>query len=342
MVAKSATASLILVLAWAARLEAQGIAAGYPGDTGIQGHPDVILVEMFEEPAVANVAARWTNVKDGGNLSIDADAPVGSPGTRSLRITAAAGTTGGHLYQSLQPGENDRIHLRYYVKYLSGNFHHSMGGLGGYNPPTPWPQGTAGIVPTGSDHFTIQFEPVDNTTLRAEFYVYWKDMQGIWGNYFINDPALRFTRDRWTCVEIMARLNNPPSSANGELAVWIDGQPQGAFTNLQWRTVSALNLNYIWMSNYATVDPKGSLKFDHLVAARSYIGPIGGGAGPTPAPAPAPAPVPAPAPAPGTSGGGGSDNPNGDGSLNDRLCGLLGAEGMLLLALLRLATRRRG
>lgn len=334
-------------LVWGSETWAQGIAAGYPGDAGIENHPDVILVERFED-TVAAVVSRWTSSKNGGNLSLDTDVPPGSPGTSSLRITALSGTTGGDLYKMLSPGENDRLFLRYYVKYLSGNFHHSGGGLGGYNPPSPWPLGTAGFVPSGSDHFTVAFEPMDSN-LRADFYVYWKDMTGIWGNNFIKSPSVAFTRDRWTCVEFMVKLNTPVSAANGELAVWIDAQLMGTFSNFQWRTVSSLNLNYVWMENYATVDPKGSLKFDHIVVARNYIGPLGGGGiGPSPSPAPAPSPSPSPVPTGGSSSssGGGNpggdvrDNPNGDGGFNDRACGATGAEALLVFVLLGVCRRR--
>lgn len=317
---------VVLALCGVAPVYAQGIAGGYPGDVGIQGHPDVILVEMFEESSVSNVAARWTSVEDGGNLSLDLDVPPGSLGTRSLRVAATAGTTGGYLYKRLSPGENDRVYLRYYVKYLSGTFHHSCGALGGYNPPSSWPLGGAGTVPTGSDRFSVRFEPVEsrfgpvnNPSMRADFYAYWKDMQGIWGNYFLNDPSVTFARNTWTCVEFMVKLNNPVSAMNGELAVWIDGQSKGLFGNLQWRTVSALNLNWVKLENYATVDPMGTLQYDHVVVARSYIGPIGagGGSGPPP-PAPVP-PPPSPSPLPptgaGGDGGSGKDGACGCGSI---------------------------
>ena len=78
---------------------AQSIAQGYPGDAGIQSHPDVILAEMFDEASVANVTARWTNVGNNGSLSLDQDVPAGSAGTRSLKIIAAAGTNVAETFQ---------------------------------------------------------------------------------------------------------------------------------------------------------------------------------------------------------------------------------------------------
>src|SRR5262245_57922025 len=102
---KSLLAALV-AMAFPLPALAQSIAQGYPGDAGIQGHPDVILAEMFEEASVAGVTARWTNVGDGGSLSLDQDVPAGSAGTRSLKIIPAAGTNGGYLYQMLSPGQN--------------------------------------------------------------------------------------------------------------------------------------------------------------------------------------------------------------------------------------------
>ena len=77
-----------------------------------------------------------------------ADVPSESGGTRSIQITAVGGqNTGGHLFTKLPTG-HDQLHLRYYIKYAAGSFHHTGGYMGGYNPPTNWPQGGAGIQPT--------------------------------------------------------------------------------------------------------------------------------------------------------------------------------------------------
>jgi hypothetical protein len=92
----------------------------------------------------------------------------------------------------------------------------------------------------------------------------------------------------------MVKLNNPVTASNGELAVWIDGQrvlnlgqgfPNGSwsggtftenasgspFGGFQWRSDSALNLNWLWLQNYVTGVPS-SVQFDHVVLARSYVG----------------------------------------------------------------------
>jgi hypothetical protein len=335
----------------AVRLHAQSISQNYPGDAGIESDPNVILVEKFEEASLSNVLGRWPSANNAAGMSLDPDVPAGSPGTRSLKMTGVGGSnTGGSLYRTLSPGENDRIYLRYYIKYASGGtYHHAGGQFGGYHPPTPWPQGTAGLVPTGADRFTIGFEAVDPPNHRFEFYVYWKDMQSIWGNYFINDPTLLVPKNAWTCCEIMVKLNNPVSASNGELAAWVNGQPRGPYTNLQWRTDPAVNLNWIWLLYYVTQDPPGyvgTVKWDHVVVARSYIGPMVGGAAPVPSPpGPVPPPGATPPAAPVTPQSGGSGN--SDATRADRCgCGSIPVPGgwtwtLVLLASGAVFLRRR-
>src|SRR5437667_410458 len=135
-----------------APLVAQSIAQNYPGDVGIESDPNVFFVEKFDEGSLTAIFSRWTDVNNSAAISLVADAPPGSPLANSLHIDGPSG--GGHLFRSFSPGIDDVAYLRYYVKYPSGGFyHHSGGQIGGYNPPTPWPQGTAGLKPTGSDNF---------------------------------------------------------------------------------------------------------------------------------------------------------------------------------------------
>jgi hypothetical protein len=51
---------------------------------------------------------------------------------------------------------------------------------------------------------------------------------------------------------------------------------------LRWRSDVNLKLNYIWLQNYSPDDPPGvsnSMKFDHVVAAKSYVGCLAPSAG---------------------------------------------------------------
>ncbi len=288
-----------------------GIASKYPGDAGIQNDPNVIFAEMFEASNVGAVTANWTDNEGAAQMALQPDKPSGSPGNNSVRFTTVGGTVDAvYLYKRLNPGINDSLFLRYYVKYnTNGTFHHTGGGLGGYNPPSNWPIGTAGLKPTGSDRFKIYVEPLDistpNTNGRMDYYAYWMGMRGnpvpntYYGNSFINSPSVSISLSNWNCIEIMAKLNNPVTASNGEMALWINGtkvshlkqgSPNGtwvwdtftpgsgpAFEGFQWRNDANLNINWFFLQHFVSQDANGqqnSIYYDHVVAAKSYIGPI--------------------------------------------------------------------
>ena len=107
-------------------------------------------------------------------------------------------------------------------------------------------------------------------------------------------------------------MNDPVSAWNGEQAFWVNGEkknhlgpgfPRGEwiwdgfypksctptgtcnvngsptpccqdFEGFQWRSTSALNINFLWLLHYVDTDPSCAVHFDHVVVARSYIGPI--------------------------------------------------------------------
>ena len=303
-------------LSWSSASTAQdGIAARYPRDAGIERDPDVIMTEMFERNSVSEVVRGWTNSQNTAGMSLSPDVPAASGGTRSLLMTSVGRTsTGGQLYKKLAPGHY-QIFLRYYIKYASvGTYHHTGGWLGGYNPPTDWPQGGAGEKPTGSDRIQIGAEPA-NAALRFDLYTYWMNMRAsptgeYWGNTFIQNPSLVVRTDRWMCVEVMVKMNDPVSASNGEMALWIDGvqvihlrpgvplgrwssnmffpDPRGApFEGFRWRSADSIDLNWIWLLYYTTGNTQGlvgKVWFDHVVVATKYIGPISASAAETIAP----------------------------------------------------------
>jgi predicted amidohydrolase len=208
-----------------------GIADQYPGDAGIGKDPRVVFAEDFEQKDLAGVSGRWETASGPENLSLAADVPAGSGGKTSLLVTHVGGKgTGGQLYRRLKPG-HDKLHARFYVKFDPdcAPIHHFGTHLGGYNPPTPWPQGGAGQRPAGDKTFTVGVEPFGENWVW-DFYAYWHEMRGsppkgqTWGNSLIRDPKLKVERGRWVCVELMVKMNDVGDS-NGELALWIDGKP---------------------------------------------------------------------------------------------------------------------
>ncbi len=289
----------------------RGLAAKYKGDRGIERDPNVIFVESFEEGSLEAVASRWEGVQSREIMSLSTDVPETSSGKHSLLMTHVGGQgNGGHLYRSLLPGY-DQLFVRFYVKFDPECYpiHHFVH-LGGYNPPTRWPQGGAGIRPAGDDRFTTGVEPYGKNW-RWDFYSYWMGMRSSpdkhsWGNDFINDPSLKVQRGRWTCVELMMKMNDPVTEKNGEQSLWIDGRPwvkdgqmvshlgkgfpKGKwvwdsfipdpggtpFEGFQWRSDEKLKLNFLWVLLYITDAPAGHISkvwFDDIVVAKSYVGP---------------------------------------------------------------------
>lgn len=290
----------------------EGLARKYPRDTGIESDPNVVFVESFEAGSLDEVRRCWESVTNVEIMSLSPDVPQSSGGSRSLLMTHVGGrSTGGHLYRRLLPGY-DKLYIRFYVKFDPDCYpiHHFVH-VGGYHPPTPWPQGGAGERPTGNERFTTGVEPYGDAW-RWDFYSYWMGMRSSpdnksWGHDFINDPALKADRGRWICVELMMKMNDPVGASNGEQALWIDGKPwtkdgqlvshlglgtprgkwvwdsflpdpQGQpFEGFRWRNTEKLNLNFLWLLLYITDAPPGYVSkvwFDDIIVAREYIGPL--------------------------------------------------------------------
>jgi hypothetical protein len=206
-----------------------GIAVRYSGDRGIENDARVLFVEKFDGGSVAAIARRWESVKNKGILSLSPDVPKGSADGHSLLMKHVGGQgTGAHLYRRLNPGY-EKLHVRFYVKFDSScaPIHHFFH-VGGYNPATPWPQGGAGQRPRGDERFSTGVEPFGNNW-RWDYYSYWMEMRGspprgqTWGNSFIHDSSYKVQRDKWTCLELMMKMNDR-GDRNGEMALWIDGK----------------------------------------------------------------------------------------------------------------------
>ena len=105
--------------------------------------------------------------------------------------------------------------------------------------------------------------------------------------------------DQWMCVEVMIKLNNPVTASNGELRIWQNGKELGywgkgfpnghwmkdkwynnpadpPFEGFRWRTDANLKINWLWFEFFHDNPhaPSSYIKFDNLVMATKYIGPI--------------------------------------------------------------------
>jgi hypothetical protein len=268
----------------------------------------IVFTEDFEEASLEEIFTRWDEVSNPNQMSISDDVPPTSGGSQSLMITAIGGQdAGGHLYKMFADGY-DSLFARFYVKFApSHHAVHHLVHMGGYNPPTPWPQGGAGERPDGTERFTTGIEPMGERW-EWDFYTYWMHMRGnpdpgtYWGNSFNPDPPVPVVRGEWICVEIMMKCNNPVDSYDGEQTFWINGEraihlgegfPNGywvwdsfyphpdsaAFEGFQWRIVEDLKINFFWLLYYMTGGDPGQVDtvwFDDVVVSTEYIGEIVG------------------------------------------------------------------
>jgi hypothetical protein len=208
-----------------------GVASQYPSDKGIASDPRVVFSEDFEQRDLDEIGKRWETVRNPEVMSISDDVPKASSGKQSLLMSQLAEKgTGGDLYRRLDDGY-DQLYTRMYVKFANDcePLHHFGTCVGGNNPATPWPSVRAGEPPKGDKSFWVGIEPFGKMW-QWDYYTYWRDMRGspprgqTWGNSFVHDDTLKVRRGEWTCVEVMVKVNHV-GSADGELALWIDGKP---------------------------------------------------------------------------------------------------------------------
>jgi hypothetical protein len=276
-----------------------GVAAGYRGDIGIDADPAVVFIENFEHAHFSSLLSRWEAYQGESLMSFSLDTPPGSRGMQSLFMDGSA-----DLYRRVLPGY-EQLYVRVYARFEAEctEVHHWLW-MGGHNPSTAWPWPRAGERPVGDERWSTGIEPM-GTRWAWDFYTYWMHMRGnpggpqFWGNTFSGRPSPWPTaRDEWICVEFMVRMNDPVDAFNGEQAFWIDalrkahlgeGFPLGdwvwdgfypdpggqPFEGFQWRSVPELNINYVWLEQYVDTDPDCGVRFDDLVVATEYIGPLG-------------------------------------------------------------------
>ena len=137
--------------------------------------------------------------------------------------------------------------------------------------------------------------------------------KSFYGNAFAPEKPQQAPRERWQCLEFMVRANSAPEKSDGEQAFWVDGKlagrwapgtpagkwvkdrfaagPGQPFEGFRWRTTNDLKINTFWLLYYmdsvfkgdSQFKPRpgvpynadgGSVWFDNVVLARSYIGPV--------------------------------------------------------------------
>ena len=211
-----------------------GLAQKYPCDVGIENDPAFLFKEDFEEDSVSSLVVRYSDHNgEPGSMALTADTPNQSCGKASGRFTASSSATTSSLFRQIS-GIDD-IYYSSYVKYQAGTtWHHTGLSIKGYNPPSPWPLGLAGLKPNGDDSFSVALEPVfgvGSPNPRLDVYAYWMKMrswmdqpegdQAYYGNSLVHQNAFTADDDSWICVELHLQLNTDTSSSTGAvLDLW--------------------------------------------------------------------------------------------------------------------------
>lgn len=287
-----------------------GIATKYVRDSGIGSDPAVVFSENFEAN-LATFSAKFTGGGPSG-IGTSTDHPTASGGLQSVRLIP--NNISGTLYRQLS-ANYDTLYMRYYVKYLGNVSHHAGAYMGGYSPPSSFPQGDAGLkgVRANGDKLFIasleqQGSPDSIQPMsRLDTYMNWVDMQGpaccgglYFGRNYLVTENVPLNVNSWQCVEMRMKLNTTAGGHQGELQFWVNdasiqnfipGAPVGThnsaggwvtgsgagFSGFQWRDVLTYGVNWIKLQNYSDVGTPYDVLFDDLVVATSRIGCINSG-----------------------------------------------------------------
>jgi RNA polymerase sigma-70 factor (ECF subfamily) len=301
----STSAAAVPLSAKAAPAEIQplpeGLAALYPGDRNIASDPHVLFTENFESGRLEDIVMRWGS-GGGEAMRLDTERSAASRGGQSLAITLPRAPSenpqwrfGPHLFTHTRGV--DRMHVRFYVKlHERHGCASTLFRIEAERQPTRWPNGAEGERPDGALRFFSVVGMCDDFARASKpgamrFYSYWHDMPEdgrgqYWGKDFVSksDPILR---NRWVCVEAMIQANSSPELSDGAQTMWIDGRQVAEFTGIRWRTSDELKLNSVWLlygvntpaiaaNAEAGLVEHNEARFDDIVVADQYIGPISG------------------------------------------------------------------
>jgi hypothetical protein len=269
--------------------EGMGIAAKFPGDTGIAKHASVIFADNFEK---GELAAKWDEARNKGNVLSLEKVPGGPVGEKSLRVEAHLGKdTGGGMTKWFDP--TPKLFVRFYTRFDAkcDYVHHfvTLRANKGLQGSDRWSGfGGAGLKPKGDDRFSTALEPWgdwgrNEAPGKWNFYSYWHEMSAApdkkyWGNGFRPAKQANIEKDKWICCEFMLK-ENTPGKPDGEQAFWIDGELRGHWKGINWRRSPILHANALTMEAYVTdrwtKNPVNVVFFDNVVISKEYVGPSG-------------------------------------------------------------------
>jgi hypothetical protein len=268
--------------------------------------PGWIFCSCFEEGNKA-IWNDYDGNPDTENQLVLDPGPLNLSSNHVMRFRVPPGSQGADLVKVL-PGSYDKLYARWYIKYEANfdlNANNHGGGLFGGDRNN---LGRSGIRPNGTDMISavVDFKPASPYAHTYRFYTYYRGMYqdcadpngSCWGDAFPctydngqtyctkpdDRPTLplpSLVTGRWYCVEIMVDLGAPSADgtgATGAMALWVDDQSLGSWSNLWFRTTPALKLNILWLSLFLHQSPtiERNLMYDNVVVSTQRIGPIAG------------------------------------------------------------------
>jgi hypothetical protein len=279
-----------------------GIAAKYSGDAGIEGDPEVIFYDGFEDyEKPGDVHTKYEFVMNEENMRISEEAGCVNHGKKAMEFTLPKQEEGNAaaLYRVLKE-ERDVLFLRYYSKFEKGYDQHGSSHNSGVISAHYFPGGQAspGKPSDGHNKFWVSFETERGTAPSPgplNIYCYHPEQRAGYGDHifptgriipsssqpvpfgpgFIPRPDFIPELDRWYCYEFMVKANTP-GRRDGRIACWVDGKLIADFPGFRLRDVESLKIDIFGIALFMRPnDIRANTKwFDDVVAATSYIGPI--------------------------------------------------------------------
>jgi len=280
-----------------------GIAARYPGDSGIAADGAVIFADDFESYADASgLAANW-NAGVYHNARIATESDNVYAGSQSLEFYSPqqSDELSNGVARTVDP-ELDILFLRFYSKFdpsfdVTGSSHNGGGISAHYFVDG---NATPGIPADGYNKYLIEFEcwrgeTADPSPGYLNIYIYHPEQRSQWGDHFFPNgdvmpntsipnnfgdefaarPNIVPELGRWYAYEVMLKANTP-GLRDGRIACWLDGELIADFPNIRLRDIDTLTIDRFGLSLHIGSNTVGETWkwYDNVVAATSYIGPV--------------------------------------------------------------------
>jgi len=283
---------------------ADGIAAKYPGDKGIESDPDVVFADDFESyQDASDLWNRWDNTFQQDQTRMATESGNFYAGKQAVEFTLPQQNSElSNAVQKVLTTELDALYLRWYSKFDAQNdivgSSHNGGGISSHyfigNQSTP------GIPADGTNKWLTEFEhwrgeASTQSPGMMNIYIYHPEQRDNYGDHFfpsglvmpntsipydfgsdfVPQPEVIPELDHWYCYEYMVKANTP-GQRDGRITLWLDGKQIADFGNLRLRDVDTLTIDRFNLSLHAGSNPSGETKkyYDNVVAAKSYIGPM--------------------------------------------------------------------